>query len=42
MRDVKAVASRVAILKAGRKVFDTPLSDISADDLGRMILLAPA
>ena len=42
MRDVTALASRVAVLKAGRKVYDMPLDGVTADDLGRMILSAPA
>ena len=42
MRDVLAVASRVVILKSGRKVFDGPTAGLTADDLGRMIItLAP-
>jgi ABC-type sugar transport system ATPase subunit len=38
MSDVVAVASRVAILKQGRKVVDQPLDGLSADDLGHMVM----
>jgi len=38
MRDVVAVADRVVIMGAGRKVFDEPLGRLSADDLGRLIM----
>jgi simple sugar transport system ATP-binding protein len=38
MRDVVAVASRVAILKNGRKVVDRPLGSLTADQLGHSIL----
>jgi ABC-type sugar transport system ATPase subunit len=42
MRDVAALADRVVILKGGRKVADRPAAGISADDLGHLILAAPA
>ncbi len=43
MRDVLAVASRVVILKSGRKVHDGPTAGLAPDELGRMIItLAPA
>ena len=38
MRDVTALATRVAILKGGRKVADRPLDGLSADDLSHMIM----
>jgi ABC-type sugar transport system ATPase subunit len=38
MRDVVAVASRVAILKNGRKMVDRPLGSLTADQLGQSIL----
>ncbi len=38
MADVVAVASRVAILKQGRKVIDRPLDGLTADDLSHMIM----
>ena len=38
MRDVAQVATRVAILKGGRKVHDQPMAGLVADDLRRMIL----
>ena len=38
MRDVVAVASRVAILKNGGKVIDRPIGCVSADDLGHMVM----
>ncbi len=38
MRDVVAVASRVAILKNGGKVIDRPIGRISADELGHMVM----
>jgi ABC-type sugar transport system ATPase subunit len=41
MRDVIAVASRVAILKGGRKVVDRAIAGLSADDISHMIMAAP-
>jgi simple sugar transport system ATP-binding protein len=38
MRDVMAVASRVAILKGGRKVHDGPTRGLNAERLGQMIV----
>ncbi|MBI3507390.1 MAG: sugar ABC transporter ATP-binding protein [Proteobacteria bacterium] len=38
MRDVTALATRVAILKSGRKVADQPLDGLTADDLSHMIM----
>jgi ABC-type sugar transport system ATPase subunit len=38
MRDVAALADRVAILGGGRKYFDRPLDGITADDLSRLIM----
>jgi len=38
MRDVVALATRVAILKGGRKVADRPIDGLGADALGRMIM----
>lgn len=38
MRDVVAVANRVAILKSGAKVLDRPIGRINADDLGHMVM----
>jgi simple sugar transport system ATP-binding protein len=40
MRDVVAVATRVVILKSGRKVAERPIAGLKADDLGAMILNA--
>ena len=40
MRDVVAVATRVVILKSGRKVAERPVAGLKADDLGAMILNA--
>jgi simple sugar transport system ATP-binding protein len=42
MRDVVALASRVVILKAGRKVADRPVAGLSADDISQLIMAAPA
>ena len=41
MRDVVAVASRVAILKGGAKVVDRAIAGLSADDISHMIMAAP-
>ena len=38
MRDVVAVANRVAILKNGGKVIDRPIGCVSADELGHMVM----
>jgi ABC-type sugar transport system ATPase subunit len=38
MRDVTALATRVAILRSGRKVADRPIDGLSADDLAHMIM----
>jgi ribose transport system ATP-binding protein len=38
MADVVKVASRVAILRSGRKIIDRPLGDLTADDLSHMIM----
>ena len=38
MRDVTALATRVAILRSGRKIVDRPLDGLDADDLSRMIM----
>jgi ABC-type sugar transport system ATPase subunit len=38
MEDVVAVASRVAILKSGRKVLETDTTGLSADDLAHMVM----
>lgn len=38
MADVTAVASRVAILRSGRKIIDRALDGLSADELSRMIM----
>jgi simple sugar transport system ATP-binding protein len=40
MRDVVAVATRVVILKSGRKVAECAAAGLKADDLGHMILNA--
>ena len=40
MRDVVALATRVAILKSGRKIADRPIGGLSADDLSHMIMSA--
>jgi ABC-type sugar transport system ATPase subunit len=42
MRDVVALATRVAILKSGRKIVDRPIDGLSADDLGHMIMTGSA
>ena len=42
MRDVVALASRVVVLKAGRKVHDLPLEGRTADDLSHLIMSAQA
>jgi ABC-type sugar transport system ATPase subunit len=42
MRDVAALADRVAILKGGRKAHDRPAAGLSADDIGHLIMAAPA
>jgi ABC-type sugar transport system ATPase subunit len=38
MADVVAVATRVAILKNGAKIYDRPLGGLTADELGHMIM----
>jgi len=38
MRDVVAVANRVAILKNGSKVLDRPIGRTTADELGHMVM----
>jgi len=38
MRDVVAVANRVAILRNGGKVVDRPIGHVSADELGHMVM----
>jgi ABC-type sugar transport system ATPase subunit len=38
MKDVTEVASRVAILRAGRKIIDRGIGGLSADDLSHMIM----
>ena len=42
MRDVAALATRLVILKGGRKIADVANTGLSADDIGHMILEAPA
>ena len=42
MRDVAALATRVVVLKGGRKVHDLPIGTLTADDLSHMIMAAPA
>lgn len=42
MRDVVALADRVVIMGAGRKVVDRPLGDLSADELAHMIMAGNA
>jgi ABC-type sugar transport system ATPase subunit len=39
MRDVVAVADRVAILKNGGKVIDRPIGSTTADELGHMVMI---
>ena len=38
MADVAALATRIAILKAGEKVIDRPVAGLAAADIGRMIM----
>lgn len=38
MADIVAVATRVAVLKTGVKIYDAPLGDLTADDLAHMIM----
>jgi ABC-type sugar transport system ATPase subunit len=38
MADVCAVATRVAVLKGGRKVIDRPIAGLDADALGHMVM----
>jgi len=38
MNDVAALATRVAIMKSGRKVIDRAIDDLAADDLAHMIM----
>lgn len=42
MRDVVALADRVVILGAGRKVVDQPLGTLTADDIAHMIMAGNA
>ena len=42
MRDVVALADRVAILAAGRKYVDRPVAGLTADDLSQMIMSGSA
>jgi ABC-type sugar transport system ATPase subunit len=42
MRDVVAVATRVVILRNGRKIHDRPIDGLSADDIGHMIMNSTA
>lgn len=42
MRDVTALATRVAILKSGRKIVDRSIDGLTADDLSHMIMSASA
>ncbi len=42
MRDVAALASRVAILKGGRKIVDIPNDGLTGDAISHMIMEAPA
>lgn len=39
MADVVAVATRVAILKSGRKIADRPVQDLTADDLAHLVMV---
>jgi simple sugar transport system ATP-binding protein len=41
MADVVAVASRVAILRGGRKIADMPTVGLDADRLAHMVMLGP-
>jgi ABC-type sugar transport system ATPase subunit len=41
MADVVAVASRVAILRGGRKIADMPTAGLDADRLAHMVMLGP-
>lgn len=41
MRDVMAVATRVAILKGGRKIEDRAVAGLGPDDISHMIMAAP-
>jgi ABC-type sugar transport system ATPase subunit len=38
MADIVAVATRVAVLKAGRKIADLPAAGLSADDLAHLVM----
>lgn len=42
MSDVVAVASRVAILRGGRKVADMPTAGLDADRLAHMVMVGPS
>lgn len=42
MADVAALATRVAIMKAGAKVVDRPAQGLSADDIGHMVMTGRA
>ena len=37
-RNAQKVATRVAVLRSGRKVFDCPLENLDADDLAHMVM----
>jgi len=39
MADVVAVATRVAVLKSGRKIADRPVAGLSADDLAHLVMV---
>jgi ABC-type sugar transport system ATPase subunit len=38
MPDVAALATRIAVMKAGRKVIDRPNRGLTADDIGHMVM----
>jgi simple sugar transport system ATP-binding protein len=38
MAEIVEVATRVAVLRSGRKVFDCPLENLDADDLAHMVM----
>jgi len=42
MRDVAALATRIVILKGGRKIIDMPNQGLTGDAIGHMIMEAPA
>lgn len=39
MAEVVAVASRVAVLKSGRKIADRPVEGLTADDLAHLVMI---